>query len=357
MQVVQSGSGYYIHDVDAIRKSRAILDALGKRALVVTGHRSFAATGSRLVEVLSANQMSFQVCHYGGECTDEEAERIVELVGTNWDMVIAVGGGKVIDLGKLIAQVIQCPYVTVPTVVSNCSATVPVAVVYTPDGNYKASRILLRPPSVTIVDDGVLRVAPLRYFLSGIGDTLAKRYESRITAKKRSLLVAEAGQTMAELIGEYVTEHVEEAIANLNQSAPGDAFVNVVDAVILLAGMVGGIGGPACRAAAAHALHNALTFVPSMSQSTHGEKVAYGILVQMALTDQPRDSMRDLQRFFRTVGLPGNWQDLAHEELPTMDALEKVAQRSVEVGSPMHRMEPVPTVEDICQAMRQIESL
>jgi glycerol dehydrogenase len=59
----------------------------------------------------------------------------------------------------------------------------------------------------------------------------------------------------------------------------------VVDATVLLAGVIGGLGGANCRTVAAHAIHNGLTHIPACHHVLHGEKVAYGILAQLRLEE------------------------------------------------------------------------
>ncbi len=68
------------------------------------------------------------------------------------------------------------------------------------------------------------------------------------------------------------------------QEPGSEVWREVVDATVLLAGVIGDWGGAQCRTVAAHAVHNGLTHLP-MHTSIHGEKVAYGILVQLRLEE------------------------------------------------------------------------
>ena len=65
----------------------------------------------------------------------------------------------------------------------------------------------------------------------------------------------------------------------------GETWEEVVDATVLLAGLIGGIGGAQCRTVAAHAIHNGLTHLSASHGTLHGEKVAYGILAQLRLEE------------------------------------------------------------------------
>lgn len=106
------------------------------------------------------------------------------------------------------------PYVTVPTGVSNCAPSVPVAVVYHADGLYKEARVFSHPPRLTVVDDSVVRAAPLKYFLSGLGDTLAKKYEARISAlESTSIFLVQVGLEIADMIGNRILDSGKEAVS------------------------------------------------------------------------------------------------------------------------------------------------
>ena len=60
-------------------------------------------------------------------------------------------------------------------------------------------------------------------------------------------------------------------------------FIFVIDAIIAGAGLVGGLGERYTRIATAHAVHNGLSVLPESASHLHGQKVAYGLLVQCAL--------------------------------------------------------------------------
>jgi hypothetical protein len=58
--------------------------------------------------------------------------------------------------------------------------------------------------------------------------------------------------------------------------------------------------------AVAHWVHNGLTAAPATHDYFHGEKVAYGLLVQLVLEGQPRSVMEQVLHFSTEVGLPTN---------------------------------------------------
>ncbi|MCL8207076.1 MAG: iron-containing alcohol dehydrogenase [Actinomycetia bacterium] len=354
--VVQAGPGRYLHGAGTAGRLGELLRPYGTRWLVVTGRRSWDAAREAVEAGLRASGGQWAVVRYGGECSEEAALRVLDEAGPAWDAVVGVGGGKVLDLSKVVARALRVPLATVPTLASNCAATTPVAVVYGPDGAFKTSRVLEAPPAVTVVDDAILARAPWRYFVSGIGDTLAKPYEAAVGAGANLDVLARAGLALAELAGAVITAKGPAAVEQAVRGEVGPEAREVTDAVLLLGGMVGGVGGDACRAAAAHAVHNGLTLLAETHAALHGEKVAYGLLVQEVLLGHGADGVRRLAAVLRTLRLPDRWQALTGgRPLPDRRVLAEVARKSLAPDDTMHRMPRVITVEDVVEAFLEVE--
>ena len=81
----------------------------------------------------------------------------------------------------------------------------------------------------------------------------------------------------------------------------------------MLAGTVGGYAGRYGRMAGAHAIHNGLTFIAETHHVLHGQKVAYGILVQLALEGRTND-IRELLPLYEALGFPKRLSDLGIAE-------------------------------------------
>ena len=130
----------------------------------------------------------------------------------------------------------------------------------------------------------------------------------------------------------------------------------VVDASVLLAGVIGGLGGANCRTVAAHAVHNGLTHLPAAHGILHGEKVAYGILVQLRLEEicqknQLAEAARQqLLQFYQAIGLPKTLEDLGLAQM-TLAELRQVAEITCQPQSDIHRLPFTVTPEQLMAAM------
>src|SRR5699024_8900156 len=80
----------------------------------------------------------------------------------------------------------------------------------------------------------------------------------------------------------------------------------VIEANTLLSGLGFESGG----LAAAHAIHNGMTVIEETHDLYHGEKVAFGVLVQLVLENSPIEELEEVLYFCNEVGLPTTLKDL-----------------------------------------------
>ena len=93
------------------------------------------------------------------------------------------------------------------------------------------------------------------------------------------------------------------------------AWARTAEACALTAGVMGGLGGARCRTVAAHAVHNGLTQLQACHHVLHGEKVGFGILVQLRLEERLGGTLagqahRQLLPLMRQLQLPVSLDDL-----------------------------------------------
>lgn len=99
--------------------------------------------------------------------------------------VIGFGGGTVLDLAKFAAYVSKSRLVSLPTTLSNDSLASPVAVLGTEGLARKSFKCTI--PDAILIDVNVVKSAPDRQLLAGIGDTVSKYtalYDWKLAAAK-----------------------------------------------------------------------------------------------------------------------------------------------------------------------------
>ena len=106
---------------------------------------------------------------------------------------------------------------------------------------------------------------------------------------------------------------------------------------------------------AAHAVHNGLTHICGRG-SIHGEKVAYGILVQLRLEEMLQGNQlaaaarQQLVKFYAEIGLPQKLDDLGLGNI-TLQQLQKAAQFALQPNSDIHRLPFKVALEQLMAAM------
>ncbi|MBE7382168.1 MAG: iron-containing alcohol dehydrogenase family protein [Leptolyngbya sp. SIO1E4] len=324
---------------------------LGQRPLVVGGERSLAIAEPFLTPALA--ELVATQAPYGSDCSEATLTRLKGAIAQHQaDMVIGVGGGKALDTAKLLAHQVQLPVVTVPTSAATCAAWTALSNVYSEAGAFLYDVSLSRCPDLLILDYDLVATAPQRTLVAGIGDALAKWYEASVSsgAAEQTLIIAAVQQ--ARVLRDLLFQKTAAALAE-----PGEApWREVVDACVLLAGVIGGLGGAQCRTVAAHAVHNGLTHLTTSHGTLHGEKVAYGILVQLRLEElSPQSPLaytarQQLIQFYDATGLPKTLADLGMADMSLRD-LQHAADIACRAHSDIHHLPFTVTPEALMSAL------
>ena len=109
--------------------------------------------------------------------------------------------------------------------------------------------------------------------------------------------------------------------------------------------LLSGLGFESSGLAAAHAIHNGLTAAPETHPYFHGEKVAFGLLVQLILEGAPRTTMEEVLAFSSQVRLPITLADIGLRTT-NREQLMPIAVRASAPGETIHN-EPFEVTPDI----------
>ena len=71
------------------------------------------------------------------DCCYEDLKRIrINILENNCDSIIAIGGGKVLDAGKFLADSLSIPVITVPLSASTCAGWTELSNIYSINGQF-----------------------------------------------------------------------------------------------------------------------------------------------------------------------------------------------------------------------------
>ena len=336
-----------------LAQSGAAIARLGSRPLVVGGDRTLQLIKSHLQPIFAKHKLIASEASYLPDCAESSLVKLNEAVAEHQgDLIIGVGGGKALDTAKLLAHQCQLPIVTIPTSGATCAAWTALSNIYSEAGAFQYDVALNRCPDLLILDYSLVRTAPKRTLIAGIGDAIAKWYEASISSGTSSDTLVISAVKQARILRDILFQKSTTALENPNS----EQWREVVDATVLLAGVIGGIGGANCRTVAAHAIHNGLTHIPAAHHALHGEKVAYGILVQLRLEEMVQGSKlavaarKQLLQFYNDIGLPKTLEDLGLGNV-ALSQLRHAAEIACNPNSDIHRLPFTVSPEQLMAAM------
>ena len=346
--------GKYIQGAGAIAELGGFLKPLGARVLVTGGGTGLRITREARTQSFAGSGIEQIEEPFRGETSDGEITRIADAAkAAGCDILLASGGGKVIDTVKAAAESLGIPAVIVPTIASNDAPCSALAVIYNEDGTFSRLMPLIRNPALVVADTEIIARSPVRQLVSGMGDALATWFEADACQKSGALnnfgaLRSSAALALARLCLDTLLEYGREAMESCKKKETGPALEKIVEANILLSGLGFESGG----VAVAHALSESLTLIPSVHDRTHGEAVAFGLLVHMILAGRPEAEFNEIKHFCTDVGLPVTPAQLGSTDA---DALRAAAEDAAAPGKPSHNLRPGITGDEIFKAIMELE--
>lgn len=332
--------------------------ALGDKALVVCSKSAMAVAKTDIEESLREQGMSATFERFTGECCMQEVNRLKGLganVGVNF--IMGVGGGKPIDTAKAVAHYMRLPIVIVPTIAATDAPCSALSVVYTPEGVFESYLVLPKNPDLVLVDTEIVANAPARLLVSGMGDALATWFEAEACYKSNAINMpggnsSEAAQALAKLCYTLLIEHGLRAKLAVEKNVPSPDVEKIVEANTLLSGL----GFESAGLAAAHAIHNGLTALEETHPYYHGEKVAFGALVQMVMESRTTAELNEVLEFCVAVGLPVNLQQIGVQEI-TEAKIRKVAELACAEGETIYNMHVPVNPQNVYNAILAADAL
>ena len=348
----------YIQGENALFENAQSISELGNHPVLLCDSVVYDIVGKRFEEYLGQNGLTVLPVFFNGEASDNEINRVVSLAEENGcDLVIGLGGGKTIDSAKAIADLLKSPVVIAPTIASTDAPVSALSVIYTDEGAFERYIFYSKNPELVLVDSKVISQAPKRLLASGIADGLATWVEARAVMQANGKTMLGQRQTLA---GVAIAQRCEEtlfadglqAMAACEAKVVTPALENIIEANTLLSG----IGFESGGLAAAHAIHNGFTALTGdIHHLTHGEKVAYGTLVQLFLENRPKEELNKYIHFYQQIGMPTTLKEM-HLETASYEDLLKVGQQATIEGETIHQMPFEVKASDIAQAIVAVDA-
>ncbi|WP_181803040.1 iron-containing alcohol dehydrogenase family protein [Streptomyces shenzhenensis] len=263
----------------------------GRLAVAVSG-----GSGSKLRERLSPSLPGATWYEVGGGTIDDAVRLANDIKSGNYDAVVGLGGGKIIDCAKFAAARVGLPLVAVATNLAHDGLCSPVA---TLDNDAGRGSYGVPNPIAVVIDLNVIREAPVRFVRSGIGDAISNisavadwELSNRVNGEKIDGLAA----AMARQAGEAVLRH------------PGgvgdDGFLQVLAEALVLTGIAMSVSGDSRPSSGAcHEINHAFDLLFPRRAASHGEQCGLGAAFAMYLRGAHEQSVY-MADVLRRHGLP-----------------------------------------------------
>jgi glycerol-1-phosphate dehydrogenase [NAD(P)+] len=222
------------------------------------------------------------------------------------DAIVAIGGGRCIDVAKLAAARAGLVVVTVPTQLAHDGICSPVAVV--PNEHGRAESIGAVTPMAVFLALDVVRGAPGRTLLAGIGDLLANPLALRDWKLAVDRGLEEPNQAARDMSWESF-ERVRPYLDRSPDTFVGDpAFLRDLADALITSGMAMVAAGTSRPASGAeHEISHAIDELYG-GRAMHGAQVAFGCVISAALYED--ENLDGLIRNLERLGLPRRPADL-----------------------------------------------
>jgi len=264
-----------------------------QKTLILYDEVTHKVAGERVCRELASGSQIFESLVEGN--TLDSVSSVREEIRCHLpDVVVGVGGGTVLDVGKYAASLENVNFLSIPTVTSNDGISSPVAVI---NSEGKSMSLGAKMPLGVIADLGVIKDAPLRMIRAGVGDLI-----SNLSAIEDWRLAFREGKDRFDNFAALLAEAGAEAV--LNFAKPDLKDLNFLSRLInglVLSGVAMGIAGSSRPCSGGeHEISHALDRVAS-KPALHGEQVALGTILTTYFRGGDFRSLRD---FLDALRLP-----------------------------------------------------
>jgi uncharacterized oxidoreductase len=269
---------------------------------------------------------------FSGEVWPGELHRVRSLAAeTGADCMIALGGGKVMDLAKLVKKDIpSMRLINIPTSAATCASMTPVAVMYGQDGGY-TDTIDTPVADEVIIDDGIFYCLPMSFFAAGAMDALAKYYET--AAARAGGFAAGNFDDAVFALALSCRERLIKTITGKWDAQDRGLKKELVELNIILSGLISCLGKNTITGLIAHAAAHAMTHLIAAKRFLHGEHVSLGLVMQESVLGN-KGSLEEILEFARIMDTPTAFSGIGvdagglkrfFDAYTTIDSREKIS--------------------------------
>lgn len=205
-------------------------------------------------------------------------------VNDNIDLLIGVGGGKVIDAVKRVSYLNNINHFAIPTIISNDGLISPISVIKTPDG--KTESIPGMMPMGVLIDLDIIQKSPIQFIRAAAGDVL-----SNVSATNDWIIAMRAGKARMNDIAYHLSRSAAISLVCFkNMDLRSKQFLRMVIQGQINSGIAISLAGTSRPCSGSeHLISHAIDYL-ELSKELHGLQVAsislFTLFLQNKLTKE-----------------------------------------------------------------------
>ena len=278
-----------INDIGSFLKSLKNI----KKVSLVSGNNVKKIVQNKIESSLSASKIQM-VWHLAKTNDKKSIQQIEQNVGkSKSELIVGVGGGRSVDIAKIIGFNLDLPFVSIPTSASHDGIASPFVSI---KGN-KPHSVIATAPLGVFVDVDIIKKAPKKLLASGCGDLIAKITAVRDWQLGRDKTGEYYGRYSADLAlmsAKILMEH------SSRFSKKGLDVREVVEALIS-AGVASCIAGSSRPCSGAEHLFSHAVDKLEPGIGLHGQKCGIGAIMIAKLQGQ---DWKKIVKTLKSVGAP-----------------------------------------------------
>ena len=307
--ILEVGENIFIHMDEILRRNHIFF----KEKILVTSPE-LKELYKKQVDLLSFDDI---LLIQGGSY--EEAYEAMGNITNKDALLVAFGGGSVIDAVKLISNELNLSYITAPSTLSNDAIYSPIARLLR-DG--KKQSFGVKAPLGIIADIDIIRKSPRKLLLAGVGDLVSNASavkDWRLANMEKGEYINNFAMSLAALSGNSVMSYTIDDIGT-------DRFIGDLANGLVISGLAMVLANSSRPASGAeHLISHAIDDLYPTRTTLHGLQVAWGHLLLERDYRQDHDDFEKLRVFFERMKII---EEIEHDVHFSSDEISRIIARA-----------------------------
>ncbi|MHA1409273.1 MAG: NAD(P)-dependent glycerol-1-phosphate dehydrogenase [Candidatus Odinarchaeia archaeon] len=260
---------------------------LKNSVLILTGETTKQIAGQRIYDMLKTDGFKPHISIVKKASIEHITQIKNQVKRFRFDVIIGVGGGKVIDVAKVIASDMAKPYISVPTSASHDGIVSPRASI---KGAEKLYSIQTEAPLAIIADSEIIMKAPYRFLAAGSADLISNTtavYDWKLSHEKTGEYYGAYAASQAELCSELIIKNTK-LIRDFKEEGVRLVLESLISSGVAMA--IAGSSRPA--SGSEHLFSHSLDHLGG-SKALHGEQCGVGAIIMMYLQGRDWEKIRN----------------------------------------------------------------